>query len=239
LRSNPRCARLGVCRRARLRSGLGLGEAAGEWRGPTSRACLTGCTPEGASVTWRRGLTLVRASSGATTGGAARMERYSTEVQQLTRTRADSRGRGRTVTCRDGRGWTCCRQMACKRSAVRARLAPLVSGEIRTNRTAGTAAKYSNGGRVGRRTCVRIGYFPGWGLLARRWLPGAGQPVTWANTRLIGSVTLVTWPPPGSPGGPFPPVTAAAFASSPVELAVLAVRSTPGSCARGPWPRGR
>jgi hypothetical protein len=124
LRSNPRCARLGVCRRARLRSGLGLGEAAGEWRGPTSRACLTGCTQEGASVTWRRGLTLVRASSGAATGGAARMERYSTEVQQHTRTRADLRGRGRTVTCGYGRGWTCCRQMACKRSAVRARLAP-------------------------------------------------------------------------------------------------------------------
>src|SRR5450631_2311048 len=41
-------------------------------------------------------------------------EQYSTEVQQLTRTRGDLRGRG----------WTCCRQMACKRSAVRARLAP-------------------------------------------------------------------------------------------------------------------
>ena len=43
---------------------------------------------------------------------------------QLTRTRADLRGRGRTVTCTERRGWTCCRQMACKRSAVRARLAP-------------------------------------------------------------------------------------------------------------------
>src|ERR1700722_6703310 len=56
---------------------------------------------------------------------------------------------------------------------------------------------------------------------------GAGQPVTWANTRLIGSVTLATWSPPGSPAGPFPAVAVAAFASSPVELAVLAVRSTP------------
>jgi hypothetical protein len=44
------------------------------------------------------------------------------------------------------------------------------------------------------------------------------------NTRLIGSVTLATWSPSGSPGGLFPPVTVAAFASSPVELAVLAVR---------------
>ena len=49
---------------------------------------------------------------------------YSRKVQQLTRTRADLRGRGRTVTCTDGRGWTCCLVMACKRSAVRARLAP-------------------------------------------------------------------------------------------------------------------
>ena len=54
-----------------------------------------------------------------------RWQRYSTEVQQLTRTQAYVWGRGRTVTCTDGRGWTCCRQMACKRSAVRARLAPL------------------------------------------------------------------------------------------------------------------
>ena len=104
-------------------------------------------------------------------------QRYSTEVQQLTRTRGDLRGRRRTVTCTDGRGWTCCRQMACKRSAVRARLAPQVRSEIRTNRTASTAGKYSNGGRLDRRTCVRIGDLPRLGLLAgtgfqalhRRW----------------------------------------------------------------------
>ena len=66
----------------------------------------------------------------------ARMaERYSTEVQQLTRTRADLQGRGRTVTCTDGRGWTCRRQMACKRSAVRARLAPPRSEAIFELRT--------------------------------------------------------------------------------------------------------
>jgi len=64
------------------------------------------------------------------------------------------------VTCTGTRGWTCCRQMACKRSAVRARLAPLVRSEIRTVRTASTAGKYSNGGRLGRRTCVRIGHLP-------------------------------------------------------------------------------
>jgi hypothetical protein len=86
--------------------------------------CLTGCTPENAPVTWSTGLTLVRAWFGARLVPAAGRERYSTEVQQLTRTRGDLRGRGRTVTCTDGRGWTCCRQMACKRSAVRARLAP-------------------------------------------------------------------------------------------------------------------
>ena len=35
---------------------------------------------------------------------------YSTKVQQLTRTQPDVRGRERTVTCTDRRGWTCCRQ---------------------------------------------------------------------------------------------------------------------------------
>ena len=67
--------------------------------------------------------------------------------------------------------------MACKRSAVRARLAPLFRSLIRTNRTASTAGKCSNGGRLGRRTCVRIGHLCRLGLLAgqqiqtlnRRW----------------------------------------------------------------------
>ena len=63
--------------------------------------------------------------------------------------------------------------MACKRSAVRARLAPQVRSEIRTNRTGSTAAKYSNGGRLGRRTCVRIGIFPRAGLLAGQRIPDA------------------------------------------------------------------
>ena len=44
---------------------------------------------------------------------------------------------------------------ACKSSAVRVHLSPLVRCEIRTNRTASTAVKYSHGGRLGRRTCVR------------------------------------------------------------------------------------
>ena len=96
---------------------------------------------------------------------------------QSTATGLDSGGTDadvlRTVTCGDGRGWTCCRQMACKRSAVRARLAPLVRSVIRTNRTASTAGKYSNGGRVGRRTCVRIGHLPRLGLLAGHRVPGA------------------------------------------------------------------
>jgi hypothetical protein len=67
--------------------------------------------------------------------------------------------------------------MACKRSAVRARLAPLVRSEIRTHRTASTAGKYSNGGQLGRRMCVRIGHLARRVLLAgpriqalnRRW----------------------------------------------------------------------
>jgi hypothetical protein len=32
--------------------------------------------------------------------------------EQPIRTQADMRGRVRTVTCTDTRGWTCCRQMA-------------------------------------------------------------------------------------------------------------------------------
>ena len=104
-------------------------------------------------------------------------ERYSTEVQQLTRTRGDLRGRGRTVTCGDGRGWTCCRQMACKRPAVRARLAPLVRSEIRTNRTGSTAGKYSNGGPGAAVPVFDRTRSPGWGCwqdagfqaLNRRW----------------------------------------------------------------------
>jgi hypothetical protein len=79
------------------------------------------------------------------------------------------------VACTDRRGWTCCRQMACKRSAVRARLAPLVRSEIRTDRTGSTAGKYSNGGRVGRRMCVRSGMFPRLGLLAGHRIPGADR----------------------------------------------------------------
>jgi len=123
--------------------------------------------------------------------------------------------------------------MACKRSAVRARLAPQVRSEIRTFRTGSTAGKYSNGGRVGRRTYVRIGHLPPAGAAGRaadsRRLAGSGQPVTWANPRLIGPVTLAIWSPPGPHGGPLLPVTVAAFASGPAALAVLAVRSTPRS----------
>jgi hypothetical protein len=101
------------------------GEAPGELRGPgfwglldrmhaERRTCnLVYRVGAGQGFIWGQGWCSWRGS-----------KRYSRKVQQLTRTRGDVRGRGRTVTCRDGRGWTCCRQMACKRSAVRARLAP-------------------------------------------------------------------------------------------------------------------
>ncbi len=46
------------------------------------------------------------------------------EVQQRVRIPVDREVLAGTVTCRYGRGWARCRQMACKRSAVRARLAP-------------------------------------------------------------------------------------------------------------------
>ena len=80
-------------------------------------------------------------------------ERYSRKVQQPVRTRGAWHGRGRTVTCGDGRGWTCCRQMACKRSGVRISLAPLVGSEIRIERTASTAASTA---AAARRAAVRV-----------------------------------------------------------------------------------
>ena len=46
-------------------------------------------------------------------------------------------------------GWTCSRQMACKRSGVRISLPPLVKSIIRTIRTGIVAGKYSNGGPLG------------------------------------------------------------------------------------------
>jgi hypothetical protein len=65
---------------------------------------------------------------------------YSRKVPQLVRTRGDLRGRGRTMTCIDARGWTCCLLMACKRSAVRARLAPGQTSNS-NSRIASTAAR--------------------------------------------------------------------------------------------------
>jgi hypothetical protein len=66
--------------------------------------------------------------------------------------------------------------MACKRSAVRARLAPLVRSLIRKTRTASTAGRYSNGGRW---AAVRVfgSHVPPAGLLAGQRIPGA-EPTT-------------------------------------------------------------
>jgi hypothetical protein len=115
---------------------------------------------------------------------------YSRKVQQPVRTRGVCHGRGRTVTCGDGRGWTCCRQMACKRSGVRISLAPLVRIEIRTNRTVGTAAKYSNGGPLGRRTSVRIDISRWRGLLARPRISVTAQVLTSVPPRQTPSVGI-------------------------------------------------
>jgi hypothetical protein len=121
----PSVCPAGVWPRVGLLPEPGVGERPREsGEGPTSGACLTGCTPDGARVTWCTGLALVRLHLRHDWCSWRGWQRYSTEVQQLTWTQADVQGRERTVTCRDGRGWTCCRQMACKRSAVRARLAP-------------------------------------------------------------------------------------------------------------------
>ena len=90
LLSNPRCARLGVCRRVGLLPEPGVGERPREsGEGPTSGACLTGCTPDGAPVTWCSGLALVRALSGAPLGLPAGMAAVQ---QKSTATGADAGG---------------------------------------------------------------------------------------------------------------------------------------------------
>src|ERR1700733_14364741 len=102
---NPRYARPGVCRRARLLSRAGSGQRLrGKGRGPGLLACQAGCTPEGAPVTWRRGLALVRAASGAATGAPARMA----AVQHgSTATHPDACGRAGTREDGDLHRWTC------------------------------------------------------------------------------------------------------------------------------------
>jgi hypothetical protein len=74
------------------------GEVAGEWRGPCFWACLTGCTPEGVPVPGMQGWRWSGLHLGRDWCSRQGWQRYSTEVQQLTRTRADLCGRGRTVT---------------------------------------------------------------------------------------------------------------------------------------------
>jgi hypothetical protein len=69
---------------------------------------------------WRRQSRSDRASH-----GPRGSRRYSRKVPQQARTHGDLCTRLGTVTCADGLMWTGCRWMACKRSAVRARLAPL------------------------------------------------------------------------------------------------------------------
>jgi hypothetical protein len=87
-------------------------KSAVRWIAPACSLMCRSCRWSGLHLSW----------SGCAWQG---WQRYSRKVQQQVRTQVAAQGRVRTVTCTDGRGWTCCRQMACKRSAVRARLAPL------------------------------------------------------------------------------------------------------------------
>jgi hypothetical protein len=115
--------------------------------------------------------------------------------------------------------------MACKRSAVRARLAPQVRSKTRTNRTASTAAKYSNGGRLGRRIRVRIGQLARLGPLARHRIPGAEPALVSLSPgqiRVSSVSDFVIRSPPGPPAGPFLPAAVAAFASGLAAPAVPA-----------------
>ena len=109
--------------------------------------------------------------------------------------------------------------------------------ESRTYRTVNTA-KYSYGGRLGRRTCVRIGIFPGRGCwqdsgfrtLNRHW-PAFHLRKSPCH-RFRDSCHRVIQ----LPGWLFLPATVAAFASSPAALAVLAVRS---ASRKACWPKPR
>jgi hypothetical protein len=79
------------------------GRGRAEREGPTAGAGLTACTPNDASVTWHRGLTLVRTPSGATISSRARM----TGVQHgSTATHPDAGGLAGTREDGDLRVWT-------------------------------------------------------------------------------------------------------------------------------------
>jgi hypothetical protein len=64
------------------------------------------------------------ASTAMSLDSCGQPEEYSTEVPQQARNATDSGARSGTVTCTDGRGWTWCLRMACKRSGVRIPVAP-------------------------------------------------------------------------------------------------------------------
>ena len=129
-------------------------------------------------------------------------QRYSTEVQQLTRTREALRGRGRTVTCTDTRGWTCCRQMACKRSGVRISLAPPAqkrnsnrsnseySSKVQQRRPDGPPYVCSDRYLSLARAAGKTADFSHRSAAFRR--------ATWANPRSPGRVTLAAWSRSGS-----------------------------------------
>ena len=151
---------------------------------------------------------------------AARLGAPSVQESGTARKYSNSPGRGGLAGTREdgdlhGRTRVDVLPCACKRSAVRARLAPLVRSEIRTNRTASTAAKYSNGGRLGRRTCIRTGVLIAARAAGRtadtRWR-SVTRPVSWANSISLGAVTLAVCSRPGSCRRPRLTVTVAVFA---------------------------
>src|SRR5882757_662037 len=69
----------------------------------------------------------------AGTDAGGRPGKYSMEVPQQERMQRDTEGRPGTVTCGDGRGWTCCLLFASRGSGVRVPLAPQVRDIIRNH----------------------------------------------------------------------------------------------------------
>jgi hypothetical protein len=149
--SASQAAQPGAGRRVRLR---------GSGDGPASVACLTRCTPEGASVTWCTGLALVRASSGTRLvllAGMAAVQHGSTA------THLDAGGLAGTWEDGDLRGWTRVDVLPPDGMQEVSGSSPLSStGQKRNSNRSNSeySRKYSNGGRLGRVCVFGSGVFP-------------------------------------------------------------------------------
>jgi len=162
----------------------------------------------GRGTTRRCGTRCRQLAWGGSAYGGGGIGSYSSEVPQRVWIPVDCWVLAGTMTCADGLLWTGCHWMACKRSAVRARLAPLVRSEIRTDRTGSTAASTATAAGWAAVRVFGWAFSPaagcwtdvGFQLLNRRW-PACGLGIH----RLIGAVTLAPGHDPALLEGHFRP----------------------------------